>query len=1022
MAAPAGWAANSSTFGSWFGGTTFNDNAASTQQLTSINLRTGWWIDAIQGVNNNGPLAVHGGIGGGPVTVTWPANEYLVGIQGNYGTYIGKISFVTNTGRVLGPYGAGLGGNNLFSFNYTVPTGNAITGFSGRSASFVNALGVAYAKIATTPTPTNDLVVNGSFETPSTGTAVGFYSTITGWTGITDSLEIGPATAYGVGGASGQQVVELDANIQGQNTGFYQLINTTANQNYQLAVDVAARAGTVLATNSVEVWWRNQYLATIDPTTSTFKTYSFSVLGSGGADRLEFREQAGDDNSLGGIVDNVRLTPVTVKPAAVADLAVTLAPAAPAFTVNALSELPVTVSNLGSQAVAAPITLSLPLPVGVSAPLKFALNADAWVCLNSINTLLCTYSKGLASGASTTVRLPLTPAATTSNAIIGPFVASVAAVAGETNILNNSSPTLLPQTGVLALNLSAITDPNYSKPLLNPTSIPKFALPLPNALASFFQHTPNASKFQGADFYNLDVKQVAAQILPPGFPSTQVFAYGDPARPDTFTYPAHTIVARSVGAGLNAAGLGRAAKIQFNDTRTNLTHLLPVDHSIHGAMAGEPEIRSVAHFHGVKKVDQLSDGYPEGWRSPNGQTGNQFSVTKPTVSHNPNAFDQPNNQESTLLWYHDHTLGMTRLNVYAGMAGLYLLRDDHEMSMINANKLPNGAYELPLVLQDRAFHADGSLAYPDLNPDVLTAPKVSMVPEFYGDVMVVNGVAWPFLEVEPRRYRFRMLNGSDSRFYTLKLSNNAAIQVIGTEGGFLNAPVSVNTLTIAPGERYDLVLDFSAVNGQTVTLTNSANSPFPNGAPVTAGLDDQIMQFRVNQPLSTVPNNPLPTSLRPVPLTPLVPTVATPRQVLLAESVDNNGRILPILGTVTNGILGWMDTVTETPAANSIETWEIYNSTVDAHPIHLHGGHFQVVDRQNFSATVGTNLSLSNITLPTAAVAAAGQEQTWKDTVITYPGQVTRIRVKFENAGLFVWHCHILEHEDHDMMRPLLIK
>ncbi len=143
-------------------------------------------------------------------------------------------------------------------------------------------------------------------------------------------------------------------------------------------------------------------------------------------------------------------------------------------------------------------------------------------------------------------------------------------------------------------------------------------MPLPNALASFFQHTPNTTLVPGTNSYNLDIKQVKAHILPPGFPATDVFAYGDPARPDTFTYPAHSIVANSNALGLNTSALGRPVKIKFNDTRTNITHLLPVDHSIHGAMAGEPDIRSVAHIHGTKNVNQISDGYPEGWISPNG--------------------------------------------------------------------------------------------------------------------------------------------------------------------------------------------------------------------------------------------------------------------------------------------------------------------------------------------------------------------------------------------------------------------
>lgn len=1044
------------------GGATFTDLLAAKQQLTAINLRSGSWIDSIQGITNTGNLPAHGGTGGTLKNITWPANEYLVRAYGRYGfinPYIGQITFVTNTGRVLGPYGAP---NNFFTsimlpmqFDFTAPTGNVIAGFTGRSGQFLDAVGFVYGPNATTPTPTptNNLVVNGSFETlPGAGN---YFNSILGWTGVKDTIEINTPAIYGARGATGSKVVELDANIAGIGSGLYQTVTTGLNKNFTLSVDLAARANTAVTTNTVEIWWSNTLIATVDPATTTFKTYTYNVVGTGATDRLEFREQAGDDNSLGGIIDNVQLvvnnTPPPPPPPAVntPDLAVSVAQPVPGFVVNAMSEIPVTVTNQGTLGTTTPLSLTMVLPPNANSPLKFATNADNWVCINPANTLACTYKIPLAAGASTTVRLQVRAGANTLNQPLGPFIAKVAPVTGETNTVNNTSAAMTSQTAVAALALPGLTDPLdptksldpfYSKILLDPAFIPKYAMPLPNLAAAHYVLTPNTTKIAGTDSYNLDIKQIQAQILPPGFPGTNVYAYGDPQRPETYSFPAHTIAAHSTLTGLNTNGIGKPVKVQFSDSRTIATHLLPIDRSIHGAMgvknaAGvvtkvEPDIRSVAHFHGVTKAPQNSDGYPEAWKSPiTGETGANFSATSPTVPFNPNAFDQPNNQEGTLLWYHDHTLGMTRLNVYAGLAGAYVLRDSNEMSMINANKLPNGAYEVPLVLQDRNFFTDGSLAYPDLNPDVPGSPTPSMVPEFYGNVMLVNGVSWPFLNVEPRRYRFRMLNGSDSRFYKLALTDStgapstASIQVIGTEGGFLNAPTPVSTVTIGPGERYDLIIDFASANGKTITLTNSAASPFPNGAPITAGIDDQVMQFRVVQPLTTtVPNNPLPTTLRAAAVPTLTPTVATPRQVLLAESVDNNGRILPILGTVQGGILGWMDTLTEKPLANSIETWEIFNDTVDAHPIHLHGGHFQVIDRQAFTATAGTNNMLSGITFPTAATTANPEEKTWKDTVITYPGQVTRIRVKFENAGLFVWHCHILEHEDHDMMRPLQVQ
>ncbi len=999
------------------GGTYFQDPA--TQVLTSVKISAGDQINSIQGISNSGDLGlpVHGVNGATSSTVTWSADEYLVRIYGTYGkSYVDQISFVTNKGRILGPYGSGISSTPKKStkFDYTVPKGNAIAGFVGRSGDFINALGVMY--ITYQPASAGNLVVNGSFEEPVVAGGYGMYNDILGWAKLGDQIEIGRASNYGLSGATGTQIAELDSNVAGSGTGFFQNITTQAQQMYQVSVALAARAGTALTTNSVQIFWRNQYLGTIDPASTTFKTYTFMAKGSGGTDQLKFTEQDGDDESYGGMIDNVKLTKWSGSLTAYPDLSVTVEQPEPALTEKALSELPVKVTNIGSKIASSKITLTLPLPAGIEALPKFARNADAWVCLTQNSVVNCTYQKSIAPDTSTTLDLPIRALGGTVGSKIGPFIVSISST-GENNKANNSY-TVVAGAVVKAMALQSVDDPYYSQPLLNSASIPKFAQPLPNAFGSFFRHTPDTTTYPGTNFYNLDIKQVKAQILPPGFPATDVFAYGDPARPDTYTYPAHTIVENSTLKGSK----GKPVKIKFNDNRDPYqAHLLPIDHSIHGAMAQEPDIRSVAHVHGVKLVNENSDGYPESWFSPIGKTGGEFSVTTPTVGYTGNPFDQANQQESTLLWYHDHTLGMTRLNVYAGLAGLYLLRDANEQAMINNNSLPNGAYEIPLVLQDRMFHTDGSLAYPDRNPEVDTAPTVSMVPEFYGEVMVVNGAAWPFLEVEPRRYRFRMLNGSNSRFYNLTLSNGASFQVLGTEGGFLAAPVNVNTLTIGPGERYDLVVDFSGAAGQTIILTNSAASPFPFGAPVTAGLDDQIMQFRVNQPQSSTPNNEIPQTLLPNGLSRLMPTVLTPRQVLLAESTDNNGRILPILGSVQNGLLGWMDTVTETPQAGSIEMWEIYNDTVDAHPIHLHGGHFQLVNRQDYTAVEGLNHALTNITYSDALMPPAPQESTWKDTVITYPGQVTRILVKFANSGLFVWHCHILEHEDHDMMRPMLV-
>jgi spore coat protein A len=295
---------------------------------------------------------------------------------------------------------------------------------------------------------------------------------------------------------------------------------------------------------------------------------------------------------------------------------------------------------------------------------------------------------------------------------------------------------------------------------------------------------------------------------------------------------------------------------------------------------------------------------------------------------------------------------------------------------------------------------------------------------------------WPVLEVEPRQYRFRILNGSDSRFYDLFFSSGQPFHQIGTDTGLLAAPVMTNRVLIAPGERVDTVVDFSdpALAGQTIIMRNNARSPFPKGATVNPRTTGQIMAFRVTRPLDPAyprsnVNAPAasPTPLRPLlgPIAPLTQTGAT-RQLLLFEGIDPMGRLIAQLGTATDGAMMWHDAtygITENPMLNDVEVWEIYNSTPDAHPIHLHLVSFQVLGRQKFSATQDPATgALTNIRLQgKQGKPALATEAGWKDTVIMYPGEVTRIIAKFDREGEYVWHCHILSHEDHEMMRPYFV-
>jgi spore coat protein A len=581
--------------------------------------------------------------------------------------------------------------------------------------------------------------------------------------------------------------------------------------------------------------------------------------------------------------------------------------------------------------------------------------------------------------------------------------------------------------GPAVAQLPTIVDPLYSQPILDPVAIPKYVTALPNPLTPGFVLAPDTLAYPGYDYYEISQRPIVWQILPAGFPATDVWAYGDPNDPGTFSYPGHTVIARSTYGPVDGSGLGKPAKIQyFNELP--LTHLLPIDRHVHGTEMGEPDVRTIVHLHGGKNVGPASDGYAEAWVTPDGNTIEDYLAPEDLpelyTPYNPNPFDYPNSQEAAQLWFHDHALGATRLNVYAGLAALYTLRDDNEEFLVENGNLPVYPYEVPVVIQDRTFYPDGSLAYPDVEaptlPDFEPWPGgPSIQPEFFGEAIVVNGVTWPYLEVEPRKYRVRFLNGSGSRFYDLFLSTGQSFYVIGMEGGLLPSPVPRTRLTIGPAERLDCVIDFAPFVGQRIALRNNARSPFPKGATANPNTSGQIMQFSVTAPLSDVPDVTLPADLRPI-AGPIPGLVATnTRSVLLFEGVDGFGRLQPLLGTPAAGALNWFAPITENPMVGDVEVWEIYNTTEDAHPIHIHEILFQVVNRQKFTGIQDPETgALTNIKLKGQPALPGLYERGQKETVIAYPGEVTRIIARFETAGLFAWHCHIIEHEDHEMMRP----
>jgi FtsP/CotA-like multicopper oxidase with cupredoxin domain len=445
------------------------------------------------------------------------------------------------------------------------------------------------------------------------------------------------------------------------------------------------------------------------------------------------------------------------------------------------------------------------------------------------------------------------------------------------------------------------------------------------------------------------------------------------------------------------------------------------------------------HLHGGETASEF-DGHPDAWfTAGEAMTGPGFSTS---------LYNYLNTQPAATLWYHDHALGMTRLNVMSGLAGFYLLRDKND---VNANLLPKGKYEIPMAIQDRSFNLDGTLFFPSVGINPTVHPY--WMPEFFGNTIMVNGVVWPFLNVDRTIYRFRLLNGSNARFYTLNFSNKMPFLQIGVDGGYLKTPVQLTQLTIAPGERADILVDFSAIApGTQIILENTAKTPYPKGAPANPKTVGQIMAFNVPAtapivaPAATFAqviagwNMPLPV------LTPNKPD----RILTLVEVMGPAGPLEVLLDGQK-----WHMPISEMPQVGSTEDWVIVNLTADTHPIHLHLVQFQLVSRQPFQATKYLNdwmranggmmppFMNPTVVLPPAPylqgkpVGPDPNEIGWKDTVRMNTGEVTRIRVRFaplDAAGAtpgvnqyafdpttgpgYVWHCHIIDHEDNEMMRP----
>jgi FtsP/CotA-like multicopper oxidase with cupredoxin domain len=647
----------------------------------------------------------------------------------------------------------------------------------------------------------------------------------------------------------------------------------------------------------------------------------------------------------------------------------------------------------------------------------------------------------------------------------------------------------------------------FALPLLNgaldPLAVPKFVTPLliPPVMPRAGTITQTGGK--NVDYYEISLRQIAQQILPAGLGKTTVWGYGAVSSASRRGLLLHNAPSLTIEAQWNRPVRVKWINDLVDGSGNYLPHLLPVDPTLHwanppGGATGRDTrptftatpgrytgpVPVVTHVHGAQDVGDESDGYAEAWFLPDAKNipaayarvGTWYDFFKGKarakfgVDWGPGfaTFQYPNSQRASTIWYHDHALGMTRLNVYAGPAGFYIVRggpagDNAALDRRTGRPavLPGPAprendrfppnktyYEIPLAIQDRSFNQDGSLFYPDTRAffDGITGPflpdsDVSPLwnPEFFGNCITVNGNTWPYLAVERRRYRFRLLNGCQARFLILDFASIPGVRVwmIGNEGGFLAAPVDLTGANgnrlLGPAERADVIVDFTDVPAGSYVLGNlGPDEPFGGGEPggdfdlADPDATGQIMQFRVVPAVAADPTTP--PEFLALPALGTLPAPSVTRPVALLEEMSMAFEDAPaatMLGTVGGdpntgpGVWAmrmWADPVTENPDPGAVELWELYNGTADAHPMHLHEVFFRVIDRQNI--IVDEENSSFQVDAASPPAPPNPWEDGWKDTVIAYPGQVTRVQMRFGAGGQFVWHCHIVEHEDNEMMRP----
>ncbi|KAF8390049.1 hypothetical protein HHK36_024570 [Tetracentron sinense] len=494
-------------------------------------------------------------------------------------------------------------------------------------------------------------------------------------------------------------------------------------------------------------------------------------------------------------------------------------------------------------------------------------------------------------------------------------------------------------------------------------------------------------------------------------PATTVFAYG--TSQNTATVPGPTIEALQ--------GIPTLVTWQNHLPQS---HILPWDPTIPTAIPKTGGVPTVVHVHGGVNEPQ-SDGHALAWfTSGFKETGPAWS--KPTYTY-------PNIQHPGNLWYHDHALGLTRVNLLAGLIGAYVIRNPVLEMGLN---LPSGPiFDRHLVVFDRSFCKDGSLYmnFTGDNPSI----HPQWQPEYFGDAVIVNGKAWPYLKVQRRKYRFRIINASNARFYRFSLTNGLPFIHVASDSSYLPTPIRSQTILLSPSEIADVIIDFSTSLTNEIVLTNDAPYPYPTGDPVD-NLNGKVMKFIIAPGNPTRPDNSkIPASLVHSPAA-TRDGIRMTRYIVLYEYLSD-------AGTPTHLYINgkrFEDPATETPESGSTEVWEVINLTEDNHPLHIHLAKFQaikvqeLVDLEQFKDCMATmnNATACNVTAHVTGTLLdiPDYEKTWKNSVKIQPGYQTTVVVKFNlvdtNAPYpfdataepgYVFHCHILDHEDNAMIRPL---